>query len=187
MRDLVTRILMLEIKIFNLFWRLQQMVIILRRSGCNVFFWEKIFPVWSPYNKFNSYHRNGNSCNKIVSWKKNTKNGKLRVFRWLTSLCCDNGNLSHQQQRFNQILSFIWHFILLELLDIELMVYLIITACDLCNFCISHHDFEYYFLDNDDSEDDGCVGLNRCVLGGPGSVRLAEAKRLKLMNINIIC
>ena len=67
------------------------------------------------------------------------------------------------------------------------MVHLIITACDLCNFCISHDDFEDYFLDNDDSEDDGCVGLNRCALGGPGSVRLAEAKRLKLMNINIIC
>ena len=104
-----------------------------------------------------------------------------------------------QQQRLNQILSSIrqvverplrllkgrWHKLsLLELLDIELMVHLIMTACVLHNFCILHDDFdENYFLDNDDSVDAGRVGLDGCAPGGPGGVRLAEAKRIRLMNI----
>ena len=41
---------------------------------------------------------------------------------------------------------------------------------------------ENYFLD-DDSVDDGCVGLDGCAPGGSGGVRLAEAKRIQLMNI----
>ena len=73
---------------------------------------------------------------------------------------------------------------LLELLDIELMVHLIMTECVLHNFCILHDDFdENYFLDNDDSVDDGCVGLDGCAPGGSGGVRLAEAKRIQVMNI----
>lgn len=87
-------------------------------------------------------------------------------------------------QRFNQILSSIrqvverairllkgrWRKLsLLELLDIELMVHLIMTACVLHNFCILHDDCdENYFLHNDDSGDDGCVGLDGCAPGGPG-------------------
>ena len=105
-------------------------------------------------------------------------------------------------QRFNQILSSIrqvverairllkgrWRKLsLLELLDIELMVHLIMTACVLHNFCILHDDFdENYSLHNDDSGDDGCVGLDGCAPGGPGGpggVRLVEANRIQLMNI----
>lgn len=102
-------------------------------------------------------------------------------------------------QRFNQILSSIrqvverairllkgrWRKLsLLQLLDIELMVHLIMTACVLHNFCILHHDFdENYFLHNDDSGVDGCVGLDGCAPGGPGGVRLVEANRIQLMNI----
>ena len=104
-----------------------------------------------------------------------------------------------QQQRFNQILSSIRQVVeraicllkgrwrkrsLLELLDIELMVHLIMTECVLHNFCILHDDFdENSFLDNDDSVDDGCVGLDGCAPGGSGGVRLEEAKRIQVMNI----
>lgn len=86
-------------------------------------------------------------------------------------------------QRFNQILSSIrqvverairllkgrWRKLsLLQLLDIELMVHLIMKACVLHNFCILHDDFdENYFLHNDDSGDDGCVGLGWMCTRGP--------------------
>ena len=43
MHDLVTRILIVEIRIFSLFLRLHKIVILLKRFGCNAFFEKKSF------------------------------------------------------------------------------------------------------------------------------------------------
>lgn len=78
---------------------------------------------------------------------------------------------------------------MVELINIEVMVHLIMTAHILHNFCILHNEFhEDYFAhsdddSDDDSEDGGCVGLDGCAAGGLDGVRLAEAKRIQLMNV----
>ena len=76
---------------------------------------------------------------------------------------------------------------MLEHIDIELMVHIIMATCVLHNFCLLNDDFhEDYFLDNDDDgdgdddDDDSCDG---CAPGGRDGVRVAEAKRLQLMDI----
>lgn len=74
---------------------------------------------------------------------------------------------------------------MVELINVELMVHLIMTARILHNFCILHNEFheDYFVHSDDDSEDGGCVGLDGCAAGGLDGVRLAEAKRIQLMNV----
>lgn len=74
---------------------------------------------------------------------------------------------------------------LLEHIDIELMVHLILASCVLHNFCLLHDDFdEGYFRDNDEDDDSHESGVSdNSVPGGPDGLRVAEAKRVRLMNI----
>lgn len=112
----------------------------------------------------------------------------------------DNGHLTRRQHSFNHKLSSLRSVVersirllkgrwrkcgMLEHIDVQLMVHLILATCVLHNYCLLHDDFdEDYFLDNDDDRDDGnddaCDG---CVPGGQDGVRVAEAKRVQLMNI----
>lgn len=121
------------------------------------------------------------------------------ISRWLITPFRDNGHLTRRQQSFNQKLSSLrslversirllkgrWRKLgILEHIDIELMVHLIMATCVLHNFCLLHDDFhEDYFLDgDDDGDDDGCDGFDGGAPGGRDGVRVAEAKRVQLMN-----
>lgn len=73
---------------------------------------------------------------------------------------------------------------MLEHLDIEIMVHIILATCVLHNFCLLHDDFnEDYFL-GDDGDDYGySVGMDGHAMVVHDGVRVAEAKRIQLMNI----
>lgn len=113
----------------------------------------------------------------------------------------DNGHLTRQQIRFNDILSTLrqvvecaigllkgrWRKLLyLNLLSVKHMTMQIMAACVLHNFCLLHDDFdEGYFLDDDDddaddSDDDGDV--HHSLVNGR-VCRLAEQKRAHLANL----
>lgn len=134
-----------------------------------------------------------------LTFIKLRKSSFLIISRWLITPFRDNGHLTRRQQRFNQKLSSLrslversirllkgrWRKLgILEHIDIELMVHLIMATCVLHNFCLLHDDFhEDYFLDgDDDGDDDGCDGFDGGAPGGRDGVRVAEAKRVQLMN-----
>lgn len=64
------------------------------------------------------------------------------------------------------------------------MVHLILASCVLHNFFLLHDDFqEGYFLDDGDHDDDGGDDSDGSTPGGRNGHRVAEAKRVQLMNI----
>ncbi|KAL9962111.1 hypothetical protein ACROYT_G031184 [Oculina patagonica] len=123
--------------------------------------------------------------------------GGYPLTRWLMVPFRDNGHLTRQQIRFNEILSTLrqvveraigllkgrWRKLqYLNLLSVKHMTMQIMAACVLHNFCLLHDDFdEGYFLDDDDdSDDDGDV--DHSLVNGR-VCRLAEQKRAHMANL----
>lgn len=65
----------------------------------------------------------------------------------------------------------------------ELLVYIIMSACVLHNFCLLHDDFDdNYFLDHHDGDSDGDGGDGHAG-GHQDDLLAAETKQVWLMNI----
>lgn len=64
------------------------------------------------------------------------------------------------------------------------MVHIMLATYVLHNFCLLHDDFnEVYFLGDDGDDDSDGVDMDGHAIGVHDGVRVAEAKRIQLMNI----